>query len=625
MAKEKPKKGPKLRTVDPDELEEMLDLHEKWLSNGCDTDGPADFSHTDLSCRNLSGRKLQQAIFTGTCLCESFLFEADLTGANLSDADLMEADLAGATFVNANLSNADLTNTVLDYADLRCAKLNGDKHSCTELVDASLISANLDDADLSKANFSRANLQEAKLRGADLRKAKLENANLEAADFHKSKLFGADISETDLRRARNLRPEQLAGTNLRDTKIPRPWIDFADLAERVEESSGLSRRLFANLIIACLYTFVAVKTTLDSELVSNSGSLRLPFAGLEIPLVGFYIVAPLLLLCMYVYFQYYLTRHWELVTTLPATFPGGRGIHRNIHPWLMNSLILGHSDPLKDYRGPLYWVQYVVLFALAYLAVPAALWMFWAQFLSRHELFWTGWHVGLLTLCLGCGCLFYMLARSTLNGSRRMEPVRRRWKPIVFVTGAVIVSATVFGCFSSWEIINLQRGFPFFSVVSASVLVEPPVYSLLKKLGFEPVAYLVEQDVSIPPSGWNGDPSDLDLVKGADLQGRDLQRARARRAFLVNADMRKANLSYADFTGADMRKSDLTMAVLEGTILHGAKVSEANLLEANLSGAELHGVNFKKAKHLTVEQLNTATGNSATMLPDYIDRSQVNW
>jgi uncharacterized protein YjbI with pentapeptide repeats len=80
----------------------------------------------------------------------------------------------------------------------------------------------------------------------------------------------------------------------------------------------------------------------------------------------------------------------------------------------------------------------------------------------------------------------------------------------------------------------------------------------------------------------------------------DLAGARVPRTDLSRADLRQANLSFADLSFASLKGADLKGAILKGTILIGADLTEA--------------------KNLTVEQLNDAVIDGATLLPDYLAR-----
>jgi len=136
-------------------------------------------------------------------------------------------------------------------------------------------------------------------------------------------------------------------------------------------------------------------------------------------------------------------------------------------------------------------------------------------------------------------------------------------------------------------------------------------------------------------------------LMGADLNGTDLTKAvlfeadlgeaRLRGAVLVEANLTGASLQGAYLSGADLRVADLSganlkHAELSGVILTGTKehfapadFSGAKLTHAVLNGAVLYGTNLlgadlRWAKGLTTEQLERATGDDNTQLPEDMPR-----
>jgi hypothetical protein len=105
------------------------------------------------------------------------------------------------------------------------------------------------------------------------------------------------------------------------------------------------------------------------------------------------------------------------------------------------------------------------------------------------------------------------------------------------------------------------------------------------------------------------DLSDLKLPAGSRRFGPDqggpidLSRTNLRRAVLAGADLLNARLDDADLSGADLRGANLGQSDLAGALLVGA----------NLTGAWLGN-----ARGLTQAQIDRATGQRATVLPDYL-------
>ncbi len=155
-------------------------------------------------------------------------------------------------------------------------------------------------------------------------------------------------------------------------------------------------------------------------------------------------------------------------------------------------------------------------------------------------------------------------------------------------------------------------------------------------------------------------------LPGADLSKADLGRANASGANLRNAKIIWAQVGATNFSGADLRNAkiegnfaanlrnanlsgaDLSKGYVNGADLSGANLSGANLggasipgvgdlvgtgiYRARLAGANVHGANFTRARvsdtdlrevrGLTQEQVDVATGNSGTQLPDNLHRPE---
>jgi uncharacterized protein YjbI with pentapeptide repeats len=112
------------------------------------------------------------------------------------------------------------------------------------------------------------------------------------------------------------------------------------------------------------------------------------------------------------------------------------------------------------------------------------------------------------------------------------------------------------------------------------------------------------------------DPPLIDL-RGADLRHADLRRAilpfaHLTYAVLVGADLRVADLTRADLGSADLTRADLRRADLRRADLAGTRLGDADLRHADL----------REATGLTQKQLDDATTDETTKLPDYLGGDQ---
>ena len=124
----------------------------------------ADLAGVNLSRRDLSGAKLQNAD-----MGKAILVGTDLTGSDLSGAILASADLYSANLYKTNLSGADLSDS----------NMSGVRAVWAFMAKANLSEANLSSADLTGANLGGANLFESILTGTKLDGAYLVDAKME--------------------------------------------------------------------------------------------------------------------------------------------------------------------------------------------------------------------------------------------------------------------------------------------------------------------------------------------------------------------------------------------------------------------------------------------------------------
>lgn len=187
----------------------------------------AKLSHADIWRANLSGARLNEANLTLARLFEAILRDAWMASADLTNANLVKADLSGARLFRADLSGADL-----HHADLSGAKLNGAQLKKAKLIRANLGQAELVGAFLIEADLSGADLHDANLSGAKLNDAQLTKANLTRANLGGADLSGASLTEANLTNA-ELRKANLTEANLTGAKLHRADLRAADLRRAI--------------------------------------------------------------------------------------------------------------------------------------------------------------------------------------------------------------------------------------------------------------------------------------------------------------------------------------------------------------------------------------------------------
>lgn len=522
---------------------------------------------------------------------------------------------------------------------------------------ASLPMADLSGAGLVEANLQGANLIETTFRDADLRSANFQGANLRGSDLQKAKLLNtklrdADLQDANLAETTGLLAGQLGGANVCGAKLPGEIRNFDGL-KSVEEVSKHAGNLLFSLLLACVYSWLTIATTTDALLLTNSTSSPLPIVGAAVPIVAFYLAAPLFLLGLYTYLHLNLQRLWEGLAELPAIFPDGRPLDKKAYPWLLNSLVCVHLPRLKKYRPPLSRVQVGISVFIAWWLGPLTILLFWARYLRRHDWPATMLLVVLLTASIGAAIALYSLAAATLRGERRKPLTLKEAlkNPRSYKRCALILAVgIVFYLFSFGAIDGIRADF-------ASATPDSPLTANLKAadprlwvprsfilIGYNPFADLREVDVSIRPPNWTGQKEEeMASVKRARLRGKNLRYADAYRAFLVGADLNGANLqgaylfqtnlrgadlmwadlqeaflSEADLQAANLQKTNLRAADLSGANLKQARMEGAILKETSLEGTDLRGADLTDATDLTRKQIQSALIDAKTRLPNYL-------
>lgn len=452
---------------------------------------------------------------------------------------------------------------------------------------AVLNDADFGDVDLTDTNFQRAELRRARFGTAMLRRTNLREADLQ----------NADLQQTNF-----LLSAQLAGADVAGAKLPEAIAKFEGL-KTIAEATSNAQKLFIAMLGGCVYSWLTIGMTKDSALLTNSASSPLPVIGTALPIVGFYLVAPVVLLALYFYFHLNMQRLWEALSDLPAVFPDGRPLDKMADPWLLNGLVRSHFFRLRNERPPLSRMQKWLTILLAWCVVPLTLFVFWNRFLPRHDEQVTALHAWLLAASIGGGWMFYRLARGTLRGAPHKPFVwaqawkdRRTYKRIAGVSGTCFLGVIFYvGSTMAIEHVSLaNRALIWWYIVPSDAS----------------VANLVGEDVSMKPPNWTGDIKEYPSVNGAHLERADMQYADARSAFLVNADMRSADLSYAYLNDANLSGANLSNADLSE-----ANLSNADLSHAKLDGAYLKGVDLRTTKGLTKSQLEKAQTDESTLLP----------
>ena len=541
-----------------EELKSLLLEHEKWLTSNGRKGSRAILQHLDLSKNHLA------------------YVSYSLNEINLSKAIIKEVHFGNSYLENLNLSGAILNSVIFNDAILN--KSNFVKAEC---FDCSFDCTFILDAELSNSTFEKCRFTKARLDGSDLRNSEFSQCNFEEASLLRAKLNESNFQDSNFEKVTGLLGSQLAGANVSGANIPEDIRKFEGLTQ-VEEISKKAGKLFILMLVGCLYSWLTLVTTTDSQLFLNSAKYPLPIIQTNISITPFFYAAPLILLGIYIWFHLYLQRLWEEMALLPAIFPDGKPLDQKAFPWLLSGFIRAYIPLLKRNLPDLFVLQFISSFFLAWCLIPFTLSQFWIRVLPTHDGIFISFLACIFSITLGIGIYFFSLTRLTLNKTPK--------RPKIF-----LISLAIGICFIIFtDQINLATMGITKTQPWPSLLLKPEEYyarqntpltpdypenflwlasignkvlKITENLGLRTHAEFKYEELSKIPEYLNGDLEDISKVRGTYWGGANLRFARAEGVFWVNSNFTAVNLNHAYLFIADLRGSDFERANLTEAFL----------------------------------------------------------
>jgi uncharacterized protein YjbI with pentapeptide repeats len=457
-----------------------------------------------------------------------------------------------------------------------------------DLANADLTGVNLQGAHLHKANLRGADLSLANLRGASLVRADLRDANLLGTELRGANLMGANLYGTE-----GLWVGRLGGTNLFDAILPESISTF-DSSTAIAQTTKIARWFYFSLLLISVACWILISMTTDPRLMLNASAIPLPRIGNVLPMTGFYLGGPLLLLLFYLRFHFLLLRLWGNMAALPAVFPDGQTLEKD-GAWFLMALVRRHYRWSRDSRSPLSLLETTLSALLAYWVVPATLIFFWARYLVRQDLRGTMLQVLLVTIAMAAAtCLPSIVSRVLRQGDLH----RAKSKSTLRIVASTLRSTAAIGLVLSLLSYGVIRGIPSDRSIApevASTDIRRWASQALQLAGCRPYAELAEAALSPVPARGSLSEEVLAAVPGARLNQMNLRYARAYRAILVNARLWRADLEGAYLSEADLRGANLREAMLHSATLDRVQASHAVMVSADGSGANFSAADLRGA------------------------------
>jgi uncharacterized protein YjbI with pentapeptide repeats len=457
------------------------------------------------------------------------------------------------------------------------------------LAKADLTGVNLQGAHLHRANLVGADLSMANLRGASLVRADMRNANLLGTELRGANLMGANLYG-----AEGLWFGRLGGTNLFDAVLPES-ISAMDSSKAIGDATKVARWFYFLTVGLSLVCCLLIAFTTDVRLLLNSSAIPIGRLGNVLPITGFYLGGPLVLLALSLRFQFLLLRLWGSMAALPAVFQDGQTLEKD-GPWYLMGLVRRHFRWQGDKQSAMTTFETALSTTLAYWIVPATLFFFWVRYLSRQDFRGTLLHVLLITLAVATATgLPFVVTRVLRPGDIRLPKTKNILRLGLETTRAALVVGGILLLFT----IGINRGRPYDRSTGQN---DSPAdvrrwgSLVFQSVGYRPYADVTEATLSSPPprgAAWTEET--VEKITGARLNQMNLRFARAYRVFLVNAKLWRANLEGAYLSEADLRGANLREALLRSAILDRAQMNRAVLVSANATGANFVAADLRLA------------------------------
>jgi hypothetical protein len=404
--------------------------------------------------------------------------------------------------------------------------------------------------------------------------------------------------------------------------------DLDKLRGAISEAAGLLRTYTVGYLTVALYLVVTAANTTHQQLLIGK-EITLPIVNVGVPLVGFYILAPVVFVALHSNLLF----HLEALALRLQSFgehaarldeAARRRARLLLVPfqfvdWHVRSDEIGLD---RAFYGVAAWLLY-------FASGPAALLMMQLSFLPyQHDLV-TPWHV----LCVAAATASAWRFSRMLGGLSRTAAAKpSRWpgrfaraSAVLVLLGSLVLWADIYGFVKTPA---LDFGWTRFPAYGPNMLsrIEVPGSTIMAEAPSAERLGAYRQELMKNNNQMSIGKAEIEalraLGRGIDLAGRNLRRANLQEARMVGADLgwvqlQGANLVYAQLQDAVLFEAQLQDARLAGAQLQGANLGYAQLQDARLAGAKLQGVNLGGA------QLQGADLGAAQLQDAYLGSAQL--
>ena len=410
--------------------------------------------------------------------------------------------------------------------------------------------------------------------------------------------------------------------------------DPDEVRKALDDAAGMSRNLWIVFLTFGTYLAIAVGSVTHRNLLLED-PIKLPLLNVELPLVAFFWVAPLLFLIFHAYLLLNLRllvdnvrRYNEVVDAAQLDPKQDNSFRLLLTNFPFVQLLAGTSDSRNGLVGG---VLRVIVWITVVLAPVVLLVLMQLQFLPYHDWRVTTVHRAVIVADLILLWLFWPTIMDNVRGTSL--PNRIVYASGAVLTGLVIIFAVLIATFpGESHDQNVVAAAPILRYPDTETVTEETdsgpheveqtvwrgrsIYEVFFLGGVNEVSgkrsSLWSNTLVLPDEDFVEDETIEKVDRTLSLRGRNLQGA-----MLIRSDLRKA-----DFTGANLNGAQLDQAKLEEaqfvcarqgeeesddqcTSLQGASLRRARLQGAKFSRALMHGADLSGAQ-LQLALLNGA-------------------
>ena len=365
---------------------------------------------------------------------------------------------------------------------------------------------------------------------------------------------------------------------------PNPF-DVAALERALNDSATRVSTIWISFLLFGLYLVIAAGTVTHRQLLLQD-PVKLPALNIDLPLVGFFFLAPML----FVVFHLYVLLQVLLLGRTAAAY--NEALDRTVKPPLGNAsmrqrlantlfaqIFAGSPRERKGWLGVL--LQMIAWLTLA-IAPALVLLVIQFQFLPYHSSSVTWTHRILIALDLVAVLVLWPALRYP-DRDVSWRTVLRRWFPLPFAIALVALTWIVL-TFPGEPHAEWTRS-PLNSAVEVECETVSPISAVFSH--FDRL-YLAHVDVV--------DHEKLKSIERNTTEAGELDFQGERTRILSERDLNCANFLFADLRRVDLTGTSLRGAFARAVRLQGASLDRAQLQGADFSGARLQGASLLRAK-----------------------------